>query len=56
MIMNHDPHQQAFDLRLLPKLEEIHRIEVFAGPASIPVQYGGSGDDKWCGMIAIWTR
>ncbi|HMA23004.1 MAG TPA: carboxypeptidase regulatory-like domain-containing protein, partial [Gemmatimonadaceae bacterium] len=56
MIMNRNPRQQAFDLRLLPKPEEIHGIEVFAGPASIPVQYAGSGDDKWCGMIAIWTR
>ena len=48
--------QNAVDLRQLPKPEEIHGIEVFAGPASIPVQYGGAGTDKWCGLIAIWTR
>jgi hypothetical protein len=47
---------QAFDLRLLPKPDEIHGIEVFAGPASIPLQYAGSGGNKWCGLIAIWTR
>jgi len=47
---------QAFDLRLLPKPDEIHGIELFAGPASIPLQYLGSGGDKWCGLIAIWTR
>jgi hypothetical protein len=47
---------QAFDLRLLPKPEEIHGIEVFAGPASIPLQYSGSGGNKWCGLIAVWTR
>jgi hypothetical protein len=41
---------------LLPKPEEIHGIEVFAGPASIPLQYSGIGKDKWCGLIAIWTR
>ena len=46
----------AYDLRDLPKPEEVHAIEVFAGPSSIPVQYGGTGTDKWCGMIAVWTR
>jgi hypothetical protein len=47
----------TFDLRQLPKPEEIHGIEVFAGPATIPLQYGGIGDPtKWCGLIAIWTR
>lgn len=48
--------QQSFDLRQLPRPEEIHGIEVFAGPASIPLQYGGVGDGKWCGLIAVWTR
>ena len=46
----------AYDLRDLPRPEEVHAIEVFAGPSSIPVQYGGTGTDKWCGMIAVWTR
>ena len=56
LVMNSGPGQLTFDLRLLPKPEEIHGIEVFAGPASIPLQYGGSGSNKWCGLIAIWTR
>jgi hypothetical protein len=56
LVMNGGPGQLTFDLRLLPKPEEIHGIEVFAGPASIPLQYGGSGSNKWCGLIAIWTR
>ena len=56
MIMNGNPSDKAFDLRQLPKPEEIHGIEVFAGPSSIPMQYGGTGDGKWCGMIAVWTR
>jgi hypothetical protein len=47
---------EAFDLRLLPKPDEIHGVEVFAGAASIPLQYGGTGADKWCGLIAVWTR
>lgn len=46
----------SFDLGKLPKPEEIHGIEVFVGPARIPLQYGGIGSDKWCGLIAVWTR
>ena len=55
LVMNAAP-QQAFDLRLLPKPEEIHGVEVFAGPSSIPPQYNGAGTNKWCGLIAVWTR
>jgi hypothetical protein len=50
------PTDEAFNLNELPKPNEIHGIEVFDGPASIPLQYGGAGKDKWCGMIMIWTR
>ena len=46
----------ATNLANLPAPDMIHGIEVFAGPASIPVQYGGSGANKWCGLIAVWTR
>jgi hypothetical protein len=46
----------GFDLRQLPPPEQIHGIEVFNGPASMPVQYGGEGSDKWCGLIAVWTK
>jgi hypothetical protein len=56
IIKSHEPSQAGFDLRFLPAPEEIHGIEVFAGASSIPVQYGGTGDGKWCGMIAFWTR
>jgi formylmethanofuran dehydrogenase subunit C len=44
------------NLNLLPRPSEIHGMEVWAGPSSIPPQYGGTGSGKWCGMIAIWTR
>jgi hypothetical protein len=47
---------QRTNLANLPRPEEIYGVEVFAGPASIPVQYGGIGQNKWCGLIAIWTR
>ena len=54
--LNKDSSHKAFDLRFLPRPEEIEAIEVFAGAASIPLKYGGAGDGKWCGLIAIWTR
>ena len=51
------------DLSRLPAPNEIHGIEVFAGPSTIPPQYnsamGGAGSthgDNGCGLIAIWTR
>jgi len=44
------------NLNQLPPPDQIHGIEVFAGPASIPPQYGGTGTGKWCGLIAVWTR
>jgi hypothetical protein len=56
MEMRPSGNNLAFDLRQLPKPNEIHGIEVFDGPARIPVQYSGAGDNKWCGMIMIWTR
>jgi len=50
------PGAAAFDLRDLPPPPDIYGIEIFAGGSSIPVQYGGTGDGKACGLIAIWTR
>ena len=44
------------NLANLPPPDQIRGIEVFAGPASIPVQYSGAGNNKWCGLIAVWTR
>jgi carboxypeptidase family protein len=55
-LVNDNPMHQAYDLRQLPAPDEVHGIEVFAGAATIPLQYGGTGNGKWCGMIAIWTR
>ncbi|MEO5815641.1 MAG: carboxypeptidase regulatory-like domain-containing protein [Gemmatimonadaceae bacterium] len=47
--------QGGVNLQDLPKPDEIHGIEVFAGPSTIPLQYSGTGAGKWCGLIAIWT-
>ncbi|MFN0098671.1 MAG: carboxypeptidase regulatory-like domain-containing protein [Gemmatimonadaceae bacterium] len=40
----------------LPPPSEIHGIEVFAGPASIPAEYAGDFRSMACGLIAVWTR
>lgn len=47
---------------VMPRPKEVHGIEVFAGPATIPLEYksmlGGSGDvgQGFCGLIAVWTK
>ncbi|MDB4873694.1 MAG: hypothetical protein JWM41_140 [Gemmatimonadetes bacterium] len=56
LLMRNDPGAMSYDLRKLPRPEEIHGVEVFAGAATIPLQYGGVGAGKMCGLIAIWTR
>lgn len=64
--------EARFDLRLLPAPGEIHGIEVFAGPATIPLSMSSQGTHStkmlpdgsivtestrtFCGVIAIWTR
>ena len=36
--------------------EEIHGIEVYPGPSTIPAQYASMQRDAPCGLIAVWTR
>jgi hypothetical protein len=53
------PPQQTdgtFNMMNLPPPDQIHGIEVFGGPASIPPQYNGAANNKMCGLIVIWTR
>ena len=51
-----DDGQPHIDLKLLPAPSDVHGIEVFGGPSSIPLKFGGTGNNKWCGLIAIWTK
>lgn len=44
------------DLSQLPAPHEIFGIEVFAGSASAPLKFGGEGEGRYCGIIAIWTK
>ncbi|BAH38393.1 hypothetical protein GAU_1351 [Gemmatimonas aurantiaca T-27] len=39
--------------RLVPT--DIHAIEVFLGPARIPLELGARSSG-WCGLLAVWTR
>ena len=54
--MSTKPGDPKVNLRNLPAPSEIHGIEVFAGPATVPPEFGGVGSGKWCGLIAIWTK
>jgi hypothetical protein len=54
--MQADDPRGFVNLKTLPMPASVYGIEVFAGPASIPVQYTGAGDQKYCGLVAIWTK
>jgi outer membrane receptor protein involved in Fe transport len=36
--------------------EEIHGIEIYPGPATIPAEYASMRRDANCGLLIIWTR
>jgi hypothetical protein len=36
--------------------EEIHGIEIYPGPATIPAEFASMKRDANCGLIMIWTR
>ena len=45
----------GFDMDMINR-DEIHGIEIYPGPATIPVEYRSTRPDAMCGMIAIWTK
>lgn len=44
-----------FDLNTI-SVESIHGIEVYSGPATIPVEYRGSLANNNCGLVMVWLR
>jgi hypothetical protein len=42
------------DLALLPSTREIAAMELYTGPATMPVRYNGLGTG--CGLLLIWTK
>lgn len=45
----------GFDMDLLNR-DDIHGMEIYPGPATIPVEYRSTRPDAMCGLIAIWTK
>jgi CarboxypepD_reg-like domain/TonB-dependent Receptor Plug Domain len=48
------PMPSPFDLNLLPPPKEFAAIEIYAGAASVPPQFGGVS--RRCGVILFWTK
>lgn len=40
----------------LPPPSEIYGIEVYAGSARMPIDISGEGDQRFCGVIMVWTK
>lgn len=36
--------------------KEIHGVEVYPGPATMPSEFSGLRKDAYCGLVMIWTR
>ena len=36
--------------------KELHGIEVYSGPATMPLELVPRGDDAFCGLVAMWTK
>lgn len=45
----------GFDLNLLDR-GDIHGMEIYSGPATVPPEYNGTSKQAICGVIAIWTK
>jgi hypothetical protein len=47
--------QQGFVINDIPP-QEIHGIELYGGPATMPAEFGGMRQDVMCGIVMVWTR
>lgn len=47
-----------FDLNLLPSPQDVMAMEIYAGPASVPLWLpaGPHAGKRTCGAILVWTR
>ena len=36
--------------------KEIHGIEIYVGPGSVPPSLTGMQRESWCGLIAVWSK
>lgn len=42
--------------QVLPRPAEIHGIELFAGPATLPPEFSAVGTHMFCGLLMVWTK
>ncbi len=54
IVLDRVPLPQPFNLDLLPSPKDLFGIEVYAGSATVPLEY--SGVNRGCGVILVWTR
>lgn len=54
IILDRVPLPQPFNLDLLPQPRDIYGIEVYAGSATIPLEF--QGVNRGCGVILVWTK
>lgn len=36
--------------------KDIHGVEIYPGPATMPAEFSGLRKDAYCGLVMIWTR
>lgn len=48
------PLPSGFPMELLPSPRDVAGVEIYSGPATVPMQFGGQ--DKRCGMVLVWTK
>ena len=36
--------------------KQLHGVEVYAGPATIPRELSPNGEDAFCGLVVMWTK
>lgn len=35
---------------------EVHGVEVYLGPATVPAEFNSARKDGWCGALLVWTK
>lgn len=48
------PLPAGFPMSILPAPRDVAGVEVYAGAATVPLQFGGA--DRRCGMVLVWTK
>ena len=49
------PMEPGFNLDDLPSPQLVAGVEIYTGAATIPLNLGAQAN-RWCGLIAVWTK